>query len=1209
MLYAILASVFSLMEPSDWEPGRLVATNGWLSVTGHGGHSHARMTREAFAPDSGEKTVFEAQTFLPRDYPGKHNAEFWFVCFDADGKPVGTKRICPASDAKLPESADGWKNVRIELKNPPAGTASIRPACACGATKYERNRPHTLIRNMRVSGVSPVPAKPGTRAVSVPTDAFETAVSLPAGAESSFRFRFACGTAATVSCKPSKGSVHIEPFGLDYAIGTPEKIVVSARCEPGAVKFYIDDNYVGGRKVGGRLEKVDNLGAAADVSFPKRPATARGDLECVRIGPFDLAKATKKNEELISLRAMTNSCVRTVPCEQYVRAYVTCAADPDPAKDRAFTIRLSRYNDRKGFYGGRGVSSLAQSLVEIDSAVKTQVGETTLGGKKVPLWRVEVPLELGQIPDIVFSDDHGTYLPQLVRSGFGRYLDLELLGRTYSFHRQRFDERDIPDPKFTSAITVYGVELEKPGCEMDFFQMQPGNVFADDDVPETGVKLRVKRPGSYRLEWRVKDAEGRETSRGERTVDTDADIRVPLAQKTVGWYAVDFSLFEGDRRLTGHKASFALLGRDTRTTQRGEGPYIIDAYMGSHYSCSDIDVIGELSLKIGARRAPCNFGVKPLEQRAKWKISPADLNMIYNKNRGDETKLKAAIAKSLETDPHTDMLMIFHEGYPWAYCQAPEMTGQKPTDDLIWKTDKKEWQHRRFTNAVTTVKFFRENFPQVKICMGNSLACTALIGNMIRDGFPESYCDYMGLEVLNRCTMPEKLGEANIQCADYMYETARAFGYDSWKVNNMWESNYRTAAIVGDDRTAAWYARDFVISHLWRFPDINLGNIEEVGNRYAAGFWGQAGHCLRNPYHYPKKSYVTSATVTKLLDMVTDFRHIPTGDESVYAVEFIRRDGRSVTVFWTSNGAAPLEIALSGEFEGYDAYGRPFVPEGSFANVFRRAKRYRFTADDWVRYIVSDRGAVKYAKIAGKRDYSRSWLRPPAGGRVVVDPAASAPEAALRKEKDPLLEKTTGVFLPYRTLGKYELRKVVDEEEGECWELELTEPDMSLPKAIAEYAVAEFDRPVELEGNPGTIGMRVKGNAGFGLVHWVVEDANGVRRISCGNSHGVDSDPYDAAGRTLLAFKGWNDVMIQLSDSSSIREEMIGAAEHQWQAGKTGKDGKFSFVGGPPKYPLKLVGFAFSAWNRPLFLEERRPYPQKIRLGRISVYDFEKSAK
>jgi hypothetical protein len=107
--------------------------------------------------------------------------------------------------------------------------------------------------------------------------------------------------------------------------------------------------------------------------------------------------------------------------------------------------------------------------------------------------------------------------------------------------------------------------------------------------------------------------------------------------------------------------------------------------------------------------------------------------------------------------------------------------------------------------------------------MGNSLACTALIGNMIRDGFPESYCDYMGLEVLNRCTLPEKLGEANIQCADYMYETARAFGYNSWKVNNMWESNYRTAAIIGQDRAAAWYARDFVI---WRKKEQKSG----VGN-------------------------------------------------------------------------------------------------------------------------------------------------------------------------------------------------------------------------------------------------------------------------------------------------------------------------------------------------------------------------------------------
>ena len=1205
MLSVLLAATFSLMEVADWEAGRFVETNGWFSVTGHGGNRHSRLTRESFIPVDGESVVFECEVLKPIGYLGNQNVEFWFACQDKEGNVLATARR--VGYVKVPQTAESegkWQKIKSELKALPKGTCSLRVGSAAGASKYEKNRPHTIIRNMRISGVLAEIQADGAL-TPIPSDAFETAVSLPLSREAKFRFSFAESAPVTVAIAPIKGGVKIEPFGLDYKIGAPKSITVSLRYEAGRARFYLDGNYIGSRRVGGRPNAVIDLGASSSVSFPTRPQWAKREFEYVNFDAFDLSKATKKNEELISLRAMTNSCVRTVACEQYTRAYVTCAADPDSKKDRAFTIRLSRYNDVKGFTGGRGVSSLAQTLVELDCANKTQVGTVELGGKKVPLWRVEVPLEMGQIPDIIFSDRRGTHLFPLELSGYGRYLDLELLGRTYAFHRARFDERDMPDAKFTSAITVYGVELEKSGCEMDFFQTVPGNVFADDEVPQTGVELRVKRPGEYTLKWRTFDAEGHPASSGARTVKADEKILVPLAEKLPGWYSLDFELYEGERKLLQHKASFALLGRDTRTSGRGEGPYIICAYFGSHYSCSDIDIVGQLSKKLGARRAPCNLGVYDFEKRAKWLISPADLNMIFNRHRSDKAKLKEAIAKSLVDDPHTKSLMIFHEGYPWAYCQAPEMTGQKPTDDLIWRTDKKESQHRRFTNAVDTVKFFRENFPQVKICMGNSLACTALIGNMIRDGFPESYCDYMGLEVLNRCTLPEKLGEANIQCADYMYETARAFGYNSWKVNNMWESNYRTAAIIGQDRAAAWYARDFVISHLWRFPDISLGNLEEVGNRYAAGFWGQAGHCLRNPYHYPKKSFVTTATATKMLDMVTDFRHIPTGDESVYAVEFMRRDGKSVTVFWTSNGAAPLEVSLAGRFETFDAYGRTFKMQSNRWNIFRSLKRYRFTADDWVRYIVAEPGAVKSARVCGERDYSKSWLRPPMGGRVAVDPK-SAIGVKLKKDKEPLLEKTTGVFLPYRTIGKYELSKVLDETEGECWQLDLAKPDMELPKAIAEYAVVEFDKPIELEGDPGTIGMRVKGNAGFGSVHWVIEDAAGVRRISCGNSHGVSSDPYDAAGRTLLAFKGWNDVMIPISDSSSIYEEMIGSAEHQWQAGKIDKDGKCTFVGGPPKYPVKLVGFAFSAWNRPLFLEERKPYKQVVRFGRISTYDFAK---
>ena len=44
------------------------------------------------------------------------------------------------------------------------------------------------------------------------------------------------------------------------------------------------------------------------------------------------------------------------------------------------------------------------------------------------------------------------------------------------------------------------------------------------------------------------------------------------------------------------------------------------------------------------------------------------------------------------------------------------------------------------------------------------------------------------------------------------------------------------------------------------------------------------------------------------------------------------------------------------------------------------------------------------------------------------------------------------------------------------------------------------------------------------------------------------------------------------------------------------------------KYPAKLVGFAFAAESRPLFLTERRRKEQKMRISEIGFFDLETEA-
>ena len=1180
----LLAASFSLMNPVDWELGRFMsASNGLLSVTGHGGMNHARLTSSAYALVKGQNPVFEAETLLPKDYDGRHDAAFWFVCYDAAGKQLGKRPLNAVSDGSLPDGTDGWRRLRTELKDVPDGAVSVRVCSTCGASKY-CSKPHTYLRNMRLSGVEELPDRPGARRV----DVKDAADIRCAGTNTTWRLRFAKGGSLACGLAKTKTGYRFEPLGIDYAIGAPSNVLFAVRTTDARALFYLDGNYIGGFDGLGRLVAVSGLNAAegAVVTQPKAAKVAP-HCEYVDFGGYDLAKAAKKGEFLSSLKALTNSCVRTVPCEQYARAFVTCAVDPDPKKDRAFTIRLSRYNDTGNLWG-RAFNGMAQTLVELDKAKKTKVGD---------LWRVEVPLGLGQIPDIVFTDRIGTHLQAFTRAGLGRYLDLELLGRCIAVRGGRFDERMKPDPKYTSAVTVYGVELEKPACELDFRQGQPGNVFEANEKAETTAILRVKRPGKYTLAWTVKDAEGRTVGGDSRTVSASAEIPVDFTRYGLGWYAVAFTLSCGKETLLKHEASFAKLPADTRQAEMGEEPYETWDYGGGHYTCADPKIVGPLLRKAGFRRS-FGFQNNPVEVRRPYKVSPVIVLGNGGLDRKTDEQLIKEVRQKLRDDPLVRGCMIGHESIPWGYRMAPEMTGQPYDEKMVMgDKDKYEWATNRIEQAKAAAARIRRLFPELYITVGNSLGCTEYVGALLRNGFPHENADYMGLEVVQRMSLPERQYEASLQAADLMRETAKAFKCP-WGVNGCFEQTYRNALLLGDDRQAAWYVRDLLLQQCWRFRDINIAILADVGNNYANGFWGTTGLMTRNPYHYPKKSYVAVATATRVLDQVVSAKSLPTGDPCVYFVEFALKGGRTAYAVWTTRGEAGVEFRASGDFEACDMYGRAFRPSGTLGNLLPGEKTYRLRATEQVCYLTSVAPVVTSAKVGPRRKFPQDAVPPDA--RVIARLDGSE-KLALADGVEPLMERTTGVYMPYRTRGKYALRTVEDEEMGCCCELELAEPNGKLPVVVSEYAVAEFENPIPIEGCPKSIGMMVKGNSGWGQVYWVVEDKNGMRRISSGG-YGADADCFDHPGTVSVTFTGWNFLQMPLCEESRINGREYGA-NLQWACGKRGPDGKFIVSGGAPAYPLKLVGVAFAAQNRPLFLTERRPHRQIVRFKDVTVFD------
>ncbi|MDD4018126.1 MAG: hypothetical protein PHV28_09285, partial [Kiritimatiellae bacterium] len=310
-----------------------------------------------------------------------------------------------------------------------------------------------------------------------------------------------------------------------------------------------------------------------------------------------------------------------VPPSLYRTAKIVMSVDPDRNLDRVFTVRFTRYNDGCTF-GGRDFEGMANIRVDFDKAEKRQLAD----GR----WEVTVPLDLGKIADLVNGRDvFGTWLCNslkmngcIVRKELGNYLDFEILSRLNdpAWRSPMQDARMIPDSAYTSALTVYSAVLEKGPAGFDWRCAQPGNVFHNDEKPVTCAVVDAKRPVT--LTVTISDAEGNKVSEKAYPVNAGRqDIEIDLAQEDLGWHSLVYELSDAKGVFMRHEASFALLGKDTRTMKDGEGPYGTWTYSGNHYQDTNFHNVGSLMLKAGLRKGEgVTWWTK--EIRSKYLVGP-----------------------------------------------------------------------------------------------------------------------------------------------------------------------------------------------------------------------------------------------------------------------------------------------------------------------------------------------------------------------------------------------------------------------------------------------------------------------------------------------------------------------------------------------------------------------------------------------------------
>lgn len=883
------------------------------------------------------------------------------------------------------------------------------------------------------------------------------------------------------------------------------------------------------------------------------------------------ALETNENTSRTSLDGMKESLHFSVPQAFYQRAWVLCAVDPDVKKDPVLTTRLTRF----GIWGrGGAMADTTLTLPRGDEKPSDGIEEvgsveyTTADQKKinVPLYLVRVDLKAGDILDIV-ADQKDPYAPMKI----GPYLDFEFLGKCGGLEVQT-DRRRKPVPTSTSAVHIFGVTLEKAPAELRLKQSQPGNIFHNDEQPETTFAIRANTAGRYELRWEISSVDGRVLVKKAKTVEfpavgSESDITLPLTMPDAGWYGLSVTVADaGGHPLLKHEASFALLGKDTRTAGY-ESPFGTWWFSGVHYTTQDATVAGPMLFKAGFRRTTMAWTKASEKDFAPWKLS---LNQIQWPFRladlkdwpAAEKRAELAIGGMLKRFPHCQYIDLFHESYdPRVY--PPEIYGEKyVAEDAVLAAREDEL----FELGVKAAKFIRAKFPQLKIIAGNSGGSSGMIAVLLRRGFPRELIDYLGNEATGQTFAPEKLVPHTTGGIWLMGETARKFGHDI-PLTACFEFTSRAERDLGAQRHAEWYARDMLIGLAHRFPTISPAGIEDVGNAYYDHLWGASGLCQRRPLHYPKPAYVALATLTKVLDRVKLVRQMPSGSSSAHALEFERGNDR-IYALWTPRGTCAMEFEFPTDtaVTQVEFYGQQH-------SLKTNGKRLTITATSAANYVISPIAATDIT--AGKRAFPNH--QPPVGTQAISHMDDLAQWQLVPDEQT--------IATPLRRPGKFDIRQVIDTEKGACLELELKRAG-EVPHVVGEYTALRLKRPLPIPGKPHTFGVWVKGDSSWGRIFWEIEDAKGERWRSS-----KDLDGGDWGNQSAIDFDGWCFVTFPLTRESPARHIEPGAGIGQWQ-GKT--DGIL-------EYPLKLVGLYVQTHRQSLDLTHMKPVKGYIRLKDVSV--------
>ena len=834
----------------------------------------------------------------------------------------------------------------------------------------------------------------------------------------------------------------------------------------------------------------------------------------------------------------------TVPAGFYLHAYVLCANIPEPDRVPVVGSSLTRF-------GASHQSAYATAFTDLSTAATNRnirkVGrlEYKRDGRfqSADLYLVRQQLDIGNI--LHFLNDKKIYgksgksrLHRLLENQHG-YLDFEFVGAGTQKERPR------------SSVHVFGCLLASAPYAFDIVESERGNIFENDEKPETGIEVRaLEDKAEGRVAYVISDdrfnvlRRGEKKFRLEKAGESDL-LKIDLAMPDVGWYMLDYTFYDKAGNVVAkHPAAFTLLGRNDREAgfespfaawPQGTG-YEPDRngnwgfpQLGRHNSNPNRHEVAELMHKAGYHTAWA-VPVSNESEHADWQLSlsasakfcnppywpdkmrfkPTDAVLVSNRIE----QAVAWVREELARYPHCHTIQILHEqGFKLI---SPVLLGEPAVRGEYRGI---EGNHLVYW-ATEYAKRLRKEFPDCNLQIGNGSSSSELVGMLAANGFDFNLVDTLGIESKGFSTMPEIAN--NLESPGMLWalrETAARFGYRHLKLNACNEYVFRPERpyhVVPDKayrermQVTDFSLRDYLISLAHGCWTISTGHLEDCNTQYYDTNWGAGGQCTFYPYSYPKRLFTALATLTKVMDRAKLAKVYPTGAGAAYALAFARdrREKDFAHAYWTARDDVELRVKFprGARVRRVDWQGRtrPLKLDADGTAVLR--------AKSTPAYLLSSVAAESFR-------YEKSVLTPVPGTCTELA-AVTAKTCSLMPPEKLRDEPKKGVVV-----GRFSAETVDDAELGQrALKVTLVRTEPAPPEVMQERGRLWCGKSAHLKaGKFDEIGIWVKGNGAFGNVEV------GLGTVGKGTVN------LKFGYRSLICHDGWQLLRAKLPDR--LRED------------------------------------------------------------------------